>query len=119
MKRLALLSTVLTVAALLAFATTAAQGDKLLKGGPPPTGVMYDMWECQPDGMLHVANAEGQFVEVFAATGEMVWCGHIPADYFVFPCPYMGEGPEGDVLHVWTGSGAYFCIDRDEDWIWE
>jgi len=117
MKRFALITTVIAVAALVLFATSAAQSkDGATK---PESGVMYDMWDYQPDGILRVANAGGQFLEVFAANGELVWCGEVPADYFEVGCANRGIGHEGEVLRVVTGGGQHFCIDREEDWIWE
>ena len=117
MKRLALLSSVIAVAVLALFATTAAQSGGC--GSDPETGLMYDMWGYQPEGVLCVANAGGEFIEVQAVNGELVWAGLVPADYFEVGCPNRGIGAEGEILHVWTSSGQHFCIDRDEDWIWE
>ena len=117
MKRFALLGSVIAVAAFALFATSSAVSCD--KKSEPTTGVMYEMWDCLPDGIFRIVNAGGQFVEVHAVNGEMVWAGHVPEDYFEFPCPNFGVGAEGDVLHAYTSGGAYFCIDRDDDWIWE
>jgi hypothetical protein len=118
MKRLALLSTVVAIAALTLFATSAAQSDPG-GGGPGSVGVMYDMFEGQPDGVLSVVNAGGMFIEVFAITGEPVWAGVVPGNFFTFGCPNRGAAPQGEILTVYTSGGAHFCIDRDEDWYWD
>ena len=117
MKRFALLSTVVAIAALTLFASSPAQSAP--GGGGPGVGVMYDMFEGQPDGVLMIAEADGMFIEVFAFTGEPVWCGVVPGNFFAFDCPNRGVGPQGEILTVYTSGGAQFCIDRDEDWIWE
>lgn len=120
MKRFALLSTVVAIAALTLFATSAAQsGDSKFKKHEFSVGVMYDRFDCEPAGIFRIANAEGMFIEVCAATGELVWCGIVPEGYFEFGCPNHGEGVDGEVLRVRTASGAVFCIDRDDDWIWD
>jgi len=119
MKRFALLCTVVAIAALTLFASTAQSYSPKAQNPEFAVGVMYDRFELEPEGILSVANAEGDFVEVFTATGELVWCGVVPAGYFEFPCPNNGEGVEGELLRVFTGSGAQFCIDRDSDWIWD
>ena len=119
MKRTALLSTLVAIAAVALFASSSAQGVEL-KGGGDLTGVMYEMWDpMAPEGILRVANTEGDFIEVFAADGAMVWAGHVPENYFELPCPNHGVGPEGSILSVLTSTGAKLAIDRDEDWIWE
>ena len=120
MKRFALLSTVVAIAALTLFATSAAQSANSHAKGPEfAIGVMYDRFDSEPEGILRVANAEGLFLEVFATTGELVWCGVVPEGYFEMGCPNHGENAEGELLQVFACNGAQFCIDRDSDWIWD
>jgi len=117
MKRVALLSSLIALAILgLSMSSTAWSGGSKPM---PATGAMYDMWELEPDGIFRIQGAAGEFIEVHGVNGEMVFAGHIPEDYFEFLCPNTGIGPEGEVLHVFTSTGAYLCIDRDDDWIWE
>ena len=118
MKRLAVLSTVVALAALALFATSSAQSTEVIPG-EPAWGVMYDDWDGQHHGLMSVANGEGNFIEVFAADGELVWCGVVPANYFEFDCANRGIGRDGELLWVRAHSGTTFCIDRDEDWIWD
>ena len=119
MKRLALLSTVVAITVVTLFASTAQSYSPKAQNPGFGIGVMYDRFELESEGILYVANAEGDFVEVFTATGELVWFGVVPAANFEFPCPNSGEGVDGELLRVFTSSGAQFCIDRDEDWIWD